>query len=103
MTMGGFFMNTNSNEVLTGISDNLNCITECKLTVHQTDLPSAEEYRDMAEKSAFYFQEQWSEPKYRCPKCGGGMRKDLTKVLTSLPPKYEYECDKCGHVEYQYI
>lgn len=43
-----------------------------------------------------------SEPKYRCPKCGGGMRRNEMVVLTSYPAQYEYQCDKCGHVEYQF-
>ena len=48
------------------------------------------------------FCQQYSEPKYDCTECGGGMCKDLTKVLTSYPPKYEYRCNKCGHIDYLY-
>lgn len=47
-----------------------------------------------------YNGSEWSEPKYSCPKCGENMRKNMRKVLASLPPKYEYQCDKCGHVDY---
>lgn len=46
---------------------------------------------------------RYSEPKFDCPKCGGGMCKDNMKVLASRPPKFEYICDKCGHVEYLYV
>lgn len=36
-----------------------------------------------------------------CPECGGGgMCKNNMIVLTSIPPKYEYRCNKCGYVEY---
>lgn len=44
-----------------------------------------------------------SEPKYQC-ECGGNMRKRLDMVFasyfTSYPPKYRYECDKCGKVDF---
>ena len=68
-----------------------------------THLPSAKEYSEMANKIAFQFTGQWSEPKYQCPKCGGGMCKNLMVVLTSYPTQYEYQCDKCGHIDYQYM
>lgn len=64
-------------------------------------LPTAKEYREMADQIAF--SEQWSEPKYQCPKCNGGMRRDETIVLTSFPAQYMYECNKCGYRESQYI
>lgn len=35
-----------------------------------------------------------------CPKCGRIMHKTEDKVLTSLPPKYEYVCPNCGEVKY---
>ena len=63
-----------------------------------TKLPTAKEYRE----AAIQFTSQWSEPKYQCPKCGGGMRRNEMVVLTSYPAQYEYQCDKCGYVEYQY-
>ena len=41
---------------------------------------------------------------YICPKCKeGGMCRDETIVLTSIPPKHMYECNKCHHVEYHSI
>lgn len=67
-----------------------------------THLPSAKEFAEAANKLAFQFTGQWSEPKYRCPKCDGGMCKNLMVTLTSYPAKYEYSCNKCGHIEYQY-
>lgn len=66
-------------------------------------LPSAKDYSEMVNKDAFQFTAQWSEPKYQCPKCSSGvMRKNMMVVLTSYPAQYEYQCDKCGHVDYQY-
>lgn len=41
---------------------------------------------------------QYSEPCFKCPKCGGKVRKNLGMVLTSYPPQYRYECDKCDYV-----
>ena len=63
-----------------------------------TNLPSAKEYRE----ATLQFSSQWSEPKYQCPKCNGGMRRNEMVVLTSYPAQYEYQCDKCGYIEYQY-
>lgn len=67
-----------------------------------TCLATAKEYREAVNKEAFQFNEQWSEQLYQCPKCGGGMCKNLMVVLTSYPEQYEYKCNKCGHIEYQY-
>lgn len=47
---------------------------------------------------------QWSDPVYPCPKCGGGMRMNMYggRILTSIPPirQSEYQCDKCGFIDY---
>lgn len=73
------------------------------ISTSTTCLPTAKEYSEAANKLAFQFTAQWSEPKYQCPKCGGGMCKNLMVVLTSYPVQYEYQCDKCGHIDYQYM
>ena len=71
--------------------------------MNNTNLPTAEEYREMVTDLAFQLaQQKWSEPKYQCPKCDGGMCRDNMNILTSLPPQYKYKCNKCGHVEFQY-
>lgn len=60
-----------------------------------------EEYITQNQAEQCFFTEQYSEPKYDCPECGSGhMRKNLMMVLASYPPKYQYECDTCGHVDY---
>lgn len=69
-------------------------------------LPTKEEYEEsitniITEESIISYT-QYSEPKYQCPKCGGGMCRDNSKVITSYPSQYEYKCNKCGHIEYQY-
>ena len=73
------------------------------LTRENARLPTVEEYRESANKFAFQFASPWSEPKYRCPKCGGGMCRNNMITLTTYPAQYEYLCDKCGHKEYQYM
>ena len=73
------------------------------ISTSTTHLPSAKEYSEMANKAAFQFTDRWSEPKYQCPKCGGGMCRDEMTVLASYPPQREYQCNKCGHVDYQYM
>ena len=66
-----------------------------------TNLPTADEYRAKFINYPYAPCERWSEPKYLCPECGGGMCRNETMVLTSNPPQYEYRCNKCDHVEYQ--
>ena len=73
------------------------------------DLLSKEEFIKMNTKKLTYgipIQPQWSEPKFKCPKCEkGSMRKNLwgCLALTSMPVQYEYEykCDneECNHME----
>lgn len=82
----------NSNGVNTG---------DVFVTGLSTDLPTADEYRKSI-GVPYYCQREWSEPKYICPKCGGGMCRNEMVVLTSYPAQYEYKCNKCGHVEYQF-
>ena len=70
------------------------------------NLPSADEFNEMDRSAVSAFwesQKQYSDPVYKCPKCGGGMCRDNTKVLTSYPPQYEYRCNKCGHISYHHI
>lgn len=66
-----------------------------------TNLPTEEEYRKFAEDTLQ--QKEWSEPKYICPECGGGMCRNEMYEFASCPPKYQYQCNKCGHIDYQYI
>ena len=74
---------------------------DVSVTVLSSDLPTADEYRKSI-GDPYYYQREWSETKYVCPVCGGGMCRHETVVLTSIPPQYEYQCNKCGHVEYQF-
>ena len=71
-----------------------------------TTLPTENDF-DNAHKNpleyAYIGQNQWSEPKFVCPNCNeGGMCKDLTTILTSNPPSFKYQCNKCGHVTYKH-
>ena len=70
--------------------------------MNNTKLPTKEEYEKSIITSVSYKIRQWSDPIYQCPKCDGGMCKNLMVTLTSIPPMYEYSCNKCGHVDYQY-
>ena len=65
------------------------------------NLPTSEEYKESMENIFKYYFAEWSEPKYQCSECGGGMCRNEMVVCASYPPKYEYRCNKCGHVEYQ--
>ena len=61
-------------------------------------LPTFEDYK--CKISTDNIIPEWSEPKFKCPVCDGGMRKNNMVVLTTYPAQYEYRCDKCGHREY---
>ena len=47
---------------------------------------------------------EWSEPQYKCPKCGGNVRKNLIWKVTvaCIPPVSQsyYRCDSCDYNEY---
>ena len=61
------------------------------------DLPDEEEYVKLYRPQMDLALNIKSEPKYRCPKCGGIMRKCCDFVLTTYPPQYRYECDDCDY------
>lgn len=63
-------------------------------------LPTKAEYENAIYSPRYEFRE-WSEPKYECELCGGGMCRNEMLVCASIPPKYKYKCNKCGHVDYQ--
>ena len=52
-------------------------------------------HQDMKEKDV-----RERKAKITCPKCGAKMKCDDTKMLTTLPPQYEYTCPKCGEIKY---
>lgn len=65
-------------------------------------LPSRDDYINAVPK--IIYNNGWTEPKYKCVKCGGGMCKNLEEgiTLTSNPPIYKnmYRCNDCKFVEY---
>lgn len=68
------------------------------------NLPSAKEYFELRSKRKdveFPFWAVWSKPKYKCPKCDGGMCKNLMVLHDDPEEQYEYQCYKCGHKELQ--
>ena len=38
-----------------------------------------------------------------CPRCKSRMIRDDSKVYTSMPPQYGYECPKCGETEFDTV
>ena len=46
------------------------------------------------------WEETRSQVNIECPKCGAKLFRRNDIVLTSNPPKYQYECDKCNWVGY---
>lgn len=62
-------------------------------------LPTAEEY--ISSLTNFDFEiRKYSEPKYQCSKCGGGMCRNEMIILPTFPSKREYKCNQCGKVDY---
>ena len=37
----------------------------------------------------------WIQTEVECPKCGKFLYKNMSLVLTSYPPKYQYKCSNC--------
>lgn len=68
-------------------------------------LMSKEEYLKIRPKiTANYLSlSEYSNPVYRCDKCGGGMCKNLSYGLTvaTMPPISQsvFRCDTCGYIE----
>ena len=65
------------------------------------NLPTSIEYRESIAVDR-PIQSEWSEPKYQCPKCDGAMLRNEMVVLATYPPKYLYQCNKCGYQEYHW-
>ena len=85
---------------LNSLSNNtLNALLNEKADEDKKSLKTLEEYIDSHREAINHYGEfgEYSEPKFKCPKCGGNVRKNLSLVLTSYPPQYRYDCEKCGH------
>ena len=65
------------------------------------DLPTSDEYRQIAEQ--YVFRKIWSEPKYKCPRCGGVMRRNEMLRYPTCPEQFEYKCDQCAYTENQFM
>lgn len=51
------------------------------------------------------FMDTWemeprSQVNIECPECGAKLFRRNDIILTTYPPKYQYECDKCNWVGY---
>ena len=71
----------------------IECYKKWILNNPSSSLPSLDEYLE-AQKAA---SSEKSDPLFKCPKCGGIVRKDLSYVLLTYPAKYRYECDACDY------
>lgn len=67
-------------------------------------LPTEEEYQASVMPNTNSFSiNRYSAPKYLCPKCKqGGMCRNESAVFCSYPPKYQFVCNNCQHIDYQY-
>ena len=83
-----FYMTTTTDADVKTIhmNSNENNTGDAFVTGLSTELPTADEYRKSI-GCPHYYQREWSEPKYICPKCGGGMCKNETMVFASNPPQ----------------
>lgn len=64
---------------------------------------SKEEYINKLQLETEIRNREYSEPKYKCPKCDGGMCKNLQygEIIDTYPPYYKdfYKCNTCGFEE----
>ena len=85
-------------EFIESIGEMLQNAREYAETIRYKQLPTKEEYENSI------LQNEYSEPIYLCPECKkGGMCRNLKIISTSYPPKHKYKCNKCGHIDYQYM
>lgn len=42
------------------------------------------------------------ETEIECPECGNKLYKRTDIILTTVPPKYQYECRHCGYIGYKF-
>ena len=61
------------------------------------DLPDIEEYVKMYRPQMDLDLNVKSAPKFRCPDCGGIVRRCEGFCLTTYPPQHRYECDDCDY------
>lgn len=56
-----------------------------------------EEYQNQRKKSNIYKNNQhYIQTDIECPKCGDLIYKNISLILTSYPPQYQFHCEKCG-------
>lgn len=80
-------------------------LMETNLTTDvDTNLPSKIQFSKLLLEHSdidFGLPERWSKPKYKCELCGGGMCQDSSGVVIgTIPPKFVYRCNRCGHIDY---
>ena len=73
----------------------IECYTKWIKDDCETTLPDLDEYIDQ-NNHQLKFPDK-SEPRFKCPKCGGNVRKVLGVALLTYPAKYRYECDDCEY------
>ena len=61
-------------------------------------LPSKGEYFNSRKRLSIGYGagKEWSEPLFKCPICGEGVRRKTDYLMTSFPPQFIYRCDGCG-------
>ena len=96
---GTISINTDNTKTITGLK-----LSESVATVHVDNLPSQSDFIKANEPSVSWFEttRDWSDPMYKCPECGGNVRKELNVVYTSNPPCYKYQCDSCKYTTWHH-
>jgi len=55
------------------------------------------EYQNQRRQSNIYKNNQhYIRTDIECPECGALIYKNISLVLTSYPPQYQFHCEKCG-------
>ncbi len=72
----------------TGISENVKCMIA---------------YLEKQKEQKLHLTVSGKEVYKICPRCKSRMIRDDSKVYTSMPPQYGYECPKCGETEFDTV
>ena len=56
-----------------------------------------EEYKnERATHNIYKNNQHYIKTDIECPKCSALIYKNISLVLTSYPPQYQFHCEKCG-------
>lgn len=58
-------------------------------------LMTFEKFKETVNTEEIDIKKDWNKELFACPICGGGAKRDYSKMFMSNPPKYRYYCKDC--------